>query len=85
MTKFLKNNVRYPAAAQEQGIQGRVVVSFVVEKNGSVSNAKVVKSVDALLDREALRVVLAMPKWKPAILKGKQVRCQYTIPINFKM
>lgn len=85
LTKFLKNNVRYPAAAQEKGIQGRVVISFVVEKNGSVSSAKVVKSVDALLDREALRVVLAMPKWKPAILKGKQVRCQYTIPINFKM
>ena len=81
--EFLSNNVKYPEEAEKAGIQGRVIATFVVEKDGSVSNAKVVKSVDPLLDAEALRVISAMPKWKPGKQNGKVVRVKYTVPLSF--
>ncbi len=83
LLEFLNNNVQYPEEAEKAGIQGRVIATFVVEKDGSVSNAKVVKSVDPLLDAEALRVISAMPKWKPGKQNGKVVRVKYTVPLSF--
>jgi len=85
LMKFLQQKLRYPAAASENGIEGRVAVSFVIEKDGSISNATVVKGVNPALDKEALRVVLSMPKWKPAKQAGKNVRFKYTVPITFKL
>ena len=83
LLEFLNQNVQYPEEAEKAGIQGRVIATFVVEKDGSVSNAKVVKSVDPLLDAEALRIISAMPKWKPGKQNGKVVRVKYTIPLSF--
>ena len=85
MMKFLSMTVKYPEAAEKAGTQGRVIVSFIVEKDGSVSNAKVQKSVSEELDAEALRVINAMPKWTPGMQKGKAVRVKYTIPITFRL
>ena len=85
MTNFIKNAVVYPADALKKGIKGKVYVSFVVNKDGSVSNAKIVRSVDQLLDAEALRVVNTFPKWKPGRQSGQEVAVQYTIPINFAL
>ena len=83
LLEFLNNNVQYPEEAEKAGIQGRVIATFVVEKDGSVSNARVVKSVDPLLDAEALRVISAMPKWKPGKQNGQVVRVKYTVPLSF--
>lgn len=83
--KFIGSNVKYPPLAQENNIQGRVLVKFVVEKDGSISNVSVIKGVDNSLDKEAIRVVKAMPKWTPAKLNGNIVRSYYTIPITFKL
>jgi TonB family protein len=85
MMKFLSITVKYPEAAEKAGTQGRVIVSFIVEKDGSVSNAKVQKSVSEELDAEALRVVNAIPKWTPGMQKGQAVRVKYTIPISFRL
>lgn len=83
--KYLSTNIKYPVVAEENGIQGRVVVTFVVEKDGSISHTQVEKSVDPSLDKEAIRVVLSMPLWKPGIQKGKPVRVKYTLPITFRL
>ncbi len=80
---WLGKNVNYPTIAQENGIQGKVYVSFVVGKDGSVSNAAVARGVDPSLDKEALRVVNSMPKWKAGMQRGKPVNVSYTVPINF--
>lgn len=85
LMKFLGNNIKYPAVAQENGIQGRVIIQFVVEKDGSVANPVVAKGVDPALDKEALRVVKAMPKWKPGKQRGKAVRVKYTVPVTFRL
>ena len=85
LMKFLSENVKYPVAAMKAGIQGRVVVQFIVEKDGTVTSGKVMKSVNEELDAEALRVVNAMPKWKPGMQKGQAVRVKYTIPITFRL
>jgi TonB family protein len=85
MMKFLTSTVKYPAVSQKNGVQGRVVVKFVVEKDGSVSSARVVKSVNEELDAEALRVVNAMPAWTPGKQNGRIVRVYYTIPIAFRL
>ena len=85
LMEFLNNNVQYPAEAEKAGIQGRVIATFVVEKDGSISNARVVKSVDPLLDAEALRVIGAMPNWKPGMQNGKIVRVKYTVPLSFHL
>ena len=82
---FLRNNVKYPEGAQKQGIQGRVLVQFVVDKTGKVRDAKLVRNVDELLDAEALRVIQAMPQWIPGKQKGQAVNVKYTIPISFRL
>ena len=83
LMNYLRTNTRYPAAAQKAGIEGRVIVSFIVEPNGSVSNVEIVRSVDTDLDQEALRVVRQMPKWKPGKHDGSTVRFKYHLPIKF--
>ncbi len=80
---WLKSNIQYPKEAAEKGIQGRVFVQFVIEKDGSVTNAKVIRGVDPLLDKEALRVVLSSPNWKPGMQNGKNVRVYWTNPVTF--
>ncbi len=85
LMKFLAENVHYPEAAYKVGKQGRVIATFIVEADGSVSNAKIVKKVSDELDAEALRVIGTMPKWKPGMQNGKAVRVKYTIPITFRL
>ena len=85
MMKFLQQNIKYPEEAKKSGTQGRVIVQFVVEKDGSVTDAKVVRSVSPELDAEALRVVKSMPKWIPGEQRGEKVRVQFTLPVMFKM
>jgi len=85
LRKWIAESIKYPIPAAENGIQGKVYVTFVVEADGSVSRAKVVRGVDPSLDAEALRVVNALPKWKPGYQKGKAVPVSYTIPINFAL
>lgn len=82
---YLSNNVKYPVVAQENGVQGRVVVSFVVEKDGSITDVKVVKSVDPSLDKEAARVVKSMPRWIPGKQNGSAVRVKYNVPVSFRL
>ena len=83
--KWLGKNIKYPAEAQEKGTQGRVIIQFVVEKDGSITNAKVVRSIDPLLDAEALRAIGQSPKWKPGKQKGEPVRVKYTLPVAFRL
>ena len=83
--KFLSENVRYPEAASKAGIQGRVLVNFIVEKDGSISNIHVIQKVNDYLDAEAVRVVGAMPKWTPGMQSGKAVRVKYAVPISFRL
>ena len=83
--KWISKNVKYPVLAMENGIQGKVYIQFVIEKDGSITDVKVVRGVDASLDKEAVRVVKAMPKWKPGKQRGKPVRVSYTLPINFQL
>ncbi len=85
LMKYFSTNMRYPKEAQSKGIQGRVIVQFVVEKDGSITDAKVMKPVDPQLDAEALRVVNAMPKWTPGKQRGKTVRVRYTLPVMFHL
>ena len=85
LMQFLYENIRYPEAAQTAGKEGRVVVQFVVEADGTVSSAKVVRSISEELDAEALRVVNAMPRWTPGKHKGKAVRVKYTLPVSFRL
>ena len=82
---YIAKAIVYPTVAQENGIQGKVFVTFVVNKDGSVSNAKIARGVDASLDQEALRVVSTLPKWKPGKQRGVPVRVSYTVPISFKL
>ena len=83
--KFLAKNIKYPTIAQENGVQGRVIVQFVVNQDGSIVDPVVVRSVDPYLDKEALRVIKMMPKWKPGKQRGKAVRVKYTVPVTFKL
>lgn len=85
MYKWLGDNIVYPSAASEEGVQGRVVVEFVVGKDGSISNVKVVRPRHPALDKEALRVVKAMPKWLPGRNNGQPVKVTYTLPVTFKL
>ena len=82
---FLSSNIKYPVVAQENGVQGRVIVGFVVERDGSITDVKVMRSVDPSLDREAQRVVKSMPKWKPGKQNGSAVRVKYTVPVVFRL
>ena len=85
MMQFVADNVKYPQDAIDKEISGRVLVSFVVEKDGSIGDVKVVKGIGGGCDEEAVRVVNAMPKWKPGMDKGKPVRVSYMMPITFKL
>lgn len=83
--KFLNENVKYPVIAQENGVQGRVICQFVVNRDGSIVDVEVVRSVDPSLDKEAIRVIKSMPKWSPGQQRGKPVRVKYTLPVNFRL
>ena len=83
--KWLTKNLKYPILAQQQQIEGKVVVSFIVNKDGSIVNIKLEKSIHPLLDREALRVMRMMPKWKPGIENAKPCRTLFAIPVVFKL
>ena len=83
LRNFIAQSVKYPVIAQENGIQGKVFVNFVVAKDGTITQAKIFRGVDPSLDKEALRVVNSLPKWKPGKQGGKAVRVSYTVPINF--
>ena len=85
LINFLSTTVKYPEDAVKQKVEGRVMVQFVVEKDGSVTDVTVVKNAFPSLDAEAVRVVKAMPKWTPGRVKGKVVRVRYTLPISFRM
>ena len=85
MMEYVAKNVKYPQEAKDKEIQGRVFVGFVVEKDGSVTNVKVTRGIGGGCDEEAVRVIKAMPKWTPGKQKGKPVRVNYQIPINFKL
>ena len=83
--KFIGKNIKYPTIAQENGVQGRVIIQFVVNQDGSIVDPVVMRSVDPYLDKEALRVIKMMPKWKPGKQRGKAVRVKYTVPVTFKL
>lgn len=85
MMKFVATNVQYPEEAKEKEISGRVLVGFIVEKDGSVNEVKIVRGIGGGCDEEAVRVVKAMPKWIPGKDKGKPVRVYYTLPLTFKL
>jgi len=85
LMSYLSSNIKYPVVAQENGVQGRVIVAFVVERDGSITDVKVARSVDPSLDREAQRVVKSMPKWKPGKQNGSAVRVKYTVPVVFRL
>ncbi|MBO5988238.1 MAG: energy transducer TonB [Paludibacteraceae bacterium] len=85
MAAFIKENIKYPEFAADNGVQGRVIVNFVVDKDGSISDIKVVRGVHPSLDAEAVRVVKLMPKWQPAERGGKPVRTKYMLPLSFRI
>ncbi|MDO4691581.1 MAG: energy transducer TonB [Porphyromonadaceae bacterium] len=85
LMKYLSNNVRYPEIAQENGIQGRVIVGFVIERDGKPSQVEVLRGVDPALDKEAVRVVSGMPAWKPGKQRGKPVRQRFRLPVVFRL
>mgnify|MGYP001407780959 CR=1 FL=1 len=85
LMKYIQKNVRYPDIAKEYNITGKVYVSFIVDKTGSVSNVKIVRGVDKNLDAEALRVIKSLPKYTPGTQRGRPVRVMFTIPVNFKL
>ena len=83
LNTYLRNNIRYPQEAQKAGIQGRVIIQFIVSKDGSITDAEVVESVDPQLDAEGLRLIKNMPRWKPGMRKGQAIRVKQTLPIRF--
>jgi len=84
LRKYIANAIKYPVIAQENGIQGKVYVTFVVDKDGGISDARIARGVDPSIDKEALRVVNALPKWKPGKQRGKAVPVKYLMPVEFK-
>jgi len=85
LMKYLNSHIKYPVVAEENGIQGRVIATFVVERDGSITDVKVIKSVDPSLDKEAIRVLKSMPKWIPGKQNGSTVRVKYTVPVTFRL
>ena len=85
MMKFLSDNIKYPVIAQENGIQGRVITNFVVERDGSITDVQVVRGVDPSLDKEAVRVIQSMPRWSPGKQRGSAVRARFTLPVVFRL
>lgn len=85
LMKYLSGNIKYPIVSQEMASQGRVIVQFVVDKDGTITDPVVARGIDAYLDKEALRVISAMPKWKPGRQNQKAVRVKYTVPVVFRL
>ena len=85
LMKYITTNLQYPAAAKKAGTQGRVIVQFVVERDGTITNAKAVRSVESSMDEEAVRIINTMPKWKPGMQRGKTVRVKFTVPVMFRL
>ncbi|MBF1562921.1 MAG: energy transducer TonB [Prevotella salivae] len=85
MLQYIMKNIKYPEQAMKEGIQGRVAVRFIVEKDGSISDVKPILSVHPLLNKEAVRVVESMPKWTPGKQNGKPVRVRFNVPVMFKL
>ena len=85
LMEFIANNMKYPVVAKENGIQGRVTLSFIVDVDGSITNIEVVRGVDPLLDAEAIRIIKSMPKWTPGMQRGKAVAVKYTVPVAFRL
>lgn len=85
LLQYLGKNIKYPTILQENGTQGRVTVQFVVNKDGSIVDVKVIRGVDPYLDKEAVRVISTMPKWIPGKQRGVPVRCKFTVPVTFKL
>ena len=85
LLKYLTDSVKYPELAKKHGVQGRVVIGFIVEKDGSLTNVKVLRAVDRALDAEALRVVMGMPKWIPGRQNEQRVRVKYNVPVSFRL
>lgn len=85
LNSWLASNIKYPSVAKENAIQGRVIVQFIVQKDGTICNPQVVRGIDDSIDKEALRVVHAMPKWTPGKQNGKPVSCKFTLPVTFKL
>ncbi|MDE5571305.1 MAG: TonB family protein [Prevotella sp.] len=85
LMQYLSSNIKYPVVAEENGVQGRVVCTFVVEKDGSITDVRVIKPVDPSLDKEAVRVVKGMPRWIPGKQNGSAVRVKYTVPVTFRL
>lgn len=83
--KFMNDNMKYPAECEEKHIEGRVLIRMTIDEKGNVANPVLLKSVDPLLDAEAMRVVKLMPKWKPAINEGKPIAVKYVVPITFRL
>ena len=81
---FMAKNIKYPEVAEDNGIQGRVLVTFIVKKDGSLSDVRVAKSVDPSLDKEAVRIIKSMPKWNPGTHKGMYVNVKFTLPVTFR-
>ena len=85
LMKYLQKNIRYPQICKERRVQGRVIVQFVVNADSTITDVNVVKPVNPYLDQEALRVVKAMPKWKPGEQRGEPVRVRFTLPVTFRL
>ena len=85
LMKYFSENIKYPIIAQENGIQGRVIVQFTVRKDGSIDDVQVVLSADPSFDKEAIRLIKSMPKWTPGQQRGKAVHCKFTVPVVFKL
>lgn len=85
LLNWMKENIQYPVEAQKEGIQGRVIITFVINKSGKAVEPLIIQSVDPLLDKEAIRLINSMPKWKAGEEKGEPVRVKFTMPINFRL
>ena len=85
LLKYLATRIKYPVIAQENGIQGRVSCSFVVDTDGSLKDIKVVRGIDPSLDKEAVRVIREMPKWNPGVQNDMAVAVKYTVPVTFRL
>ena len=85
LMSFMKQNIKYPTVPQEQGVEGRVIIQFIVDKDGTITDPVIARGVDPYLDKEAMRVIKAMPKWNPGKQRGTPVRVKYTVPVLFKL
>ena len=85
LLQFINDNMQYPTKAQTEGIQGKVIVQFIIDEDGYIIEPNIVRSVESSLDNEALRLIKMLPKWKPGTLKGKAIKVKYTVPVAFKL